>query len=96
MIVHFYIGQVAGTLETCHQARRDARAQHISTDGRSGLGDLGKGLYRVDTFPEATKDSRGENYVTGNLVIPLISDLRNGLEKAADRYSQPLYMADNA
>ena len=54
-----YIGQAAGVLQTYHQAGRDSRAQHFSTDGRSGLGDLGEDLYRVDTFSEDTKASGG-------------------------------------
>ena len=36
-------------------------------------------------FQKLQKLFEGENYVTGSLLIPLISDLRNGLEKAADR-----------
>ena len=53
-------------------------------------------MYRVDSFSEATKLLEDENYVTGSLLIPLINDLRNGLEKAADRYSQPPDIAEEA
>lgn len=38
----------------------------------------------------------GDNYVPGSLLIPFISDLRNGLEKSAYRYSQPLDMTEEA
>ena len=47
-------------------------------------------------FQKLQKLLEGENYVTGSLLIPLISDLRNGLEKAANRYSQPPDMAEEA
>ena len=45
-------------------------------------------------FQKLQKLLEGENYVTGGLMIPRISNLRNGLENAADRYFPPADMAE--
>lgn len=96
MVGHIYIGQAAGVLEACHQAGRGARTQHFSAGGRCGPGILEKVCTVLISFQKLQTLLEDETYVTGSLMIPLISYLRNGLKKAAGCYCQPPDMAEEA